>query len=105
MLEQREEHQPPIRTNTYFGVADYARNEHLLACGCRCDRYSRGHFFAAAAEAMRRILVETTRRKAREKRGGDWQRIDFEDLDVTASVSPDETGQPLRRATQPPRHS
>lgn len=51
---------------------------------------SRGHFFAAAAEAMRRILVETARSKAREKRGGDWQRIDFENLDVTTSVSPDQ---------------
>src|SRR5207249_3974453 len=35
---------------------------------------SRGHFFAAAAEAMRRILVENARRKGRRKRGGDWQR-------------------------------
>src|SRR5262249_24287189 len=51
---------------------------------------SRGHFFAAAAEAMRRILVETARGKARAKRGGDWKRIDFEELDVTTSVSPDQ---------------
>jgi RNA polymerase sigma factor (TIGR02999 family) len=51
---------------------------------------SRGHFFAAAAEAMRRILIENARSKAREKRGGDWQRVDFEELDVTASVSPDQ---------------
>jgi RNA polymerase sigma factor (TIGR02999 family) len=51
---------------------------------------SRGHFFAAAAEAMRRILIEAARSKAREKRGGDWQRIDFEDLDVTTSISPDQ---------------
>jgi RNA polymerase sigma factor (TIGR02999 family) len=51
---------------------------------------SRGHFFAAAAEAMRRILVESARSKARDKRGGDWRRVDFEALDVTASVSPDQ---------------
>ena len=51
---------------------------------------SRGHFFGAAAEAMRRILVESARGKAREKRGGDWKRIDFEALDVTTSVSPDQ---------------
>jgi RNA polymerase sigma factor (TIGR02999 family) len=51
---------------------------------------SRGHFFGAAAEAMRRILVESVRSKAREKRGGDWKRIDFEELDVTTSVSPDQ---------------
>jgi RNA polymerase sigma factor (TIGR02999 family) len=51
---------------------------------------SRGHFFAAAAEAMRRILVENARSKAREKRGGDWQRVDFEELDVVGSISPDQ---------------
>ena len=47
----------------------------------------RGHFFAAAAEAMRRILIESARSKACEKRGGDWRRVDFEELDVTNSVS------------------
>jgi RNA polymerase sigma factor (TIGR02999 family) len=51
---------------------------------------SRGHFFAAAAEAMRRILIENARGKARDKRGGDWRRVDFEDLDVTTSVSPEQ---------------
>ena len=38
----------------------------------------RGHFFAAAAEAMRRILVDAARRKSREKHGGDWTRIALE---------------------------
>ena len=51
---------------------------------------SRGHFFAAAAEAMRRILIENARSKAREKRGGDWRRVDFEELDVATSVTPDQ---------------
>jgi RNA polymerase sigma factor (TIGR02999 family) len=51
---------------------------------------SRGHFFAAAAEAMRRILIEAARSKAREKRGGDWQRVDFEELDAASSVTPDQ---------------
>ena len=37
----------------------------------------RGHFFAAAAEAMRRILVENARRKKRVKRGGEFRRQDF----------------------------
>src|SRR6184192_884489 len=37
---------------------------------------NRGHFFAAAAEAMRRILVEGARRRARLKHGGDRQRVD-----------------------------
>ena len=38
----------------------------------------RGHFFAAAAEAMRRILVENARRKGRLKRGGDRQRVELD---------------------------
>ena len=41
---------------------------------------SRGHFFGAAAEAMRRILVENARSRASLKRGGDYQRIDYPDL-------------------------
>ena len=51
---------------------------------------SRGHFFAAAAEAMRRILIESARSKAREKRGGDWLRVDFESFDATTAVTPDQ---------------
>jgi RNA polymerase sigma factor (TIGR02999 family) len=39
---------------------------------------SRGHFFAAAAEAMRRILVNRARDKRRLKRGGDWERVELE---------------------------
>jgi RNA polymerase sigma factor (TIGR02999 family) len=39
----------------------------------------RGHFFAAAAEAMRRILIENARRKKRAKRGGDRKRIELDD--------------------------
>jgi RNA polymerase sigma factor (TIGR02999 family) len=45
---------------------------------------SRGHFFAAAAEAMRRILVENARRKGSHKRGGDRDRADF-DLNLLAA--------------------
>jgi RNA polymerase sigma factor (TIGR02999 family) len=43
---------------------------------------SRGHFFAAAAEAMRRILVEQARRKKRLKRGGQAERLDLADVDI-----------------------
>src|SRR5262249_31293086 len=39
---------------------------------------SRGHFFAAAAEAMRRILIDNARRKRRPKHGGDRQRVDLD---------------------------
>lgn len=50
----------------------------------------RGHFFAAAAEAMRRILIEKARGKGREKRGGDWQRVNLEELDAATCLSPDQ---------------
>ena len=40
---------------------------------------SRGHFFAAAAEAMRRILVDNARRKRRPKHGGDRKRVELDD--------------------------
>ena len=43
---------------------------------------TRGHFFAAAAEAMRRILIEHARRKNAVKRGGNFERVNFENLDV-----------------------
>jgi RNA polymerase sigma factor (TIGR02999 family) len=50
---------------------------------------NRGHFFGAASEAMRRILIENARRKARLKRGGGRERVNIEDLDL-AATSPDE---------------
>ena len=51
---------------------------------------SRGHFFGAAAEAMRRILVDSARRKARVKHGGELQRLDIEpDELLAADVSDD----------------
>jgi RNA polymerase sigma factor (TIGR02999 family) len=43
---------------------------------------SRGHFFAAAAEAMRRILIEAIRRKLSLQRGGDWQRIELDESNL-----------------------
>ena len=51
---------------------------------------SRAHFFGAAAEAMRRILVENARRKARIKHGGDRQRIELHPDLATAPASDDE---------------
>jgi RNA polymerase sigma factor (TIGR02999 family) len=47
---------------------------------------SRGHFFAAAAEAMRRILVDRARRKRRPKHGGDRQRVELDE--ALAAVDP-----------------
>ena len=50
---------------------------------------SRGHFFAAAAEAMRRILIETARRKGRIRHGHGIKRVDLDDVMIAAPV-PDE---------------
>ncbi len=51
---------------------------------------SRGHFYAAAAQAMRRILIERARGKRREKHGGDWKRVDFENFDPVCSTTPEQ---------------
>ncbi len=51
---------------------------------------SRGHFFGAAAEAMRRILVENARRKLRVRHGGDLARIDLDAAELVAALPPDE---------------
>jgi RNA polymerase sigma factor (TIGR02999 family) len=51
---------------------------------------SRGHFFTAAAEAMRRILIERARRRKAAKHGGELRRIDFETLDVADEDRADE---------------
>jgi RNA polymerase sigma factor (TIGR02999 family) len=50
---------------------------------------NRAHFFAAAADAMRRILIDRARRKSAEKRGGDWQRIDLDKVDIAAEADDD----------------
>ena len=50
---------------------------------------NRAYFFGAAAEAMRRILIEHARRKSRLKHGGGQERLNIEDLDL-AATSPDE---------------
>jgi RNA polymerase sigma factor (TIGR02999 family) len=49
---------------------------------------SRGHFFGAAAEAMRRILVESSRQKQRLKRGGNWERLSLAAVDPAAQSPP-----------------
>ena len=59
-----------------------------LVGGENAERWdSRGHFFAAAAEAMRRILVDRARSKAAGKRGGHGKRLDLDQL-ALAAVEP-----------------
>ena len=63
----------------YIRLVDVERAQHWN---------SRGHFFGAAAEAMRRILVESARRQARDKHGGDRSREDLEPSQLAAPKSP-----------------
>jgi RNA polymerase sigma factor (TIGR02999 family) len=51
---------------------------------------SRGHFFAAAAEAMRRILVEKARQRGRLKRGADHQRLDLDAVELSVPKVPED---------------
>jgi RNA polymerase sigma factor (TIGR02999 family) len=51
---------------------------------------SRGHFFAAAAEAMRRILIDSARRKQADKHGGGRQRVDCAEVEAVAAAPPED---------------
>jgi RNA polymerase sigma factor (TIGR02999 family) len=51
---------------------------------------NRAHFFAAAAEAMRRILIDRARRKRAARHGGGQQRVDFQELEVAAPAEDDQ---------------
>ncbi len=81
-------HEPPGQTLQATALVHEA---YLRLVGGAAQPWdSRGHFFAAAAEAMRRILVENARRKKSRKRGGEARRVDLEQVgllenDVSAS--------------------
>ena len=51
---------------------------------------SQGHFYAAAAEAMRRILIDHARARKREKRGGERQKVALNVVDLAKAENPDE---------------
>jgi len=51
---------------------------------------NRSHFFGAAAEAMRRILIERARRRMAAKRGGGAAHVDFDEIEIAAPVADDE---------------
>lgn len=50
----------------------------------------RAHFFGAAAEAMRRILIENARRKQAQRHGGGQQRVDIQDIEIATEAKDDE---------------
>ena len=61
-----------------------------LGADAQPDWQNRAHFFAAASEAMRRILVDRARRKHREKRGGGAEHVDVAELEIAAPVGNEE---------------
>jgi RNA polymerase sigma factor (TIGR02999 family) len=60
-----------------------------LGCGGEQRFENRAHFFAAAAEAMRRILIDHARRKSARKHAGGLERVDLEQIDVPARAEDD----------------
>jgi RNA polymerase sigma factor (TIGR02999 family) len=79
LAAQRLAHEKPGQT---LDATALVHEAYLRLVGARSgsDGWdNRGHFFAAAAESMRRILVERARRKGRLKRGGSRQRVDIAD--------------------------
>src|SRR5262245_57470091 len=62
----------------------------LVGTGAEPHWDGRRHFFAAAAEAMRRILINRARDRGRRKRGGGWRRLRLEHIDLSLAEPPDE---------------
>ena len=78
-------HQPPGQTLQPTALVHEAWLR--LAGDTEQTWQNRAHFFAAAAEAMRRILVENARRKARVRHGGGLRRVEFDGLDAAATAT------------------
>jgi len=62
----------------------------LVGDGAERDWASRGHFFAAAAEAMRRVILDRARNRRRHKRGGAWRQLPLDQVDLLAEEHPDD---------------
>ena len=89
LATQRLEHEKPGQTlqatalvhEAYLRLVDSENPQHWD---------SRGHFFAAAAEAMRRILINLARDKNRLKRGGEFRRLDLDQVDLALDTPAEE---------------
>jgi len=88
LASQKLSHESPGQTLQATALVHEA---YLRLVGSDCGGWqNRTYFFGAAAEAMRRILVEHARKKRSKKRGGDRHRVDFASADVMAEESPDD---------------
>jgi RNA polymerase sigma factor (TIGR02999 family) len=88
LAAQRLSQEPPGQTLQATALVHEAYIR-LVEAECR-NWNSRNHFFMAAAEAMRRILIENARRKRNLKHGGDRQRIDLDDASAALDESSDD---------------
>jgi len=80
LAAQRLAHESPGQTLQATALVHEA---YLRLIGSETPSWnSQGHFFSAAAEAMRRILIENARRKRTEKHGGDLKRVELDGVDV-----------------------
>jgi RNA polymerase sigma factor (TIGR02999 family) len=79
-------HQPPGQTLQATALVHEAFLR--LTAGTRHSWRDRSHFFRAAAEAMRRILIDNARKKSRWKRGGKLERVNLERLELAAETPP-----------------
>ena len=89
LAAQKLAHEPPGQTLQATALVHEAYLR-LVGPDDAQDWEGRGHFFAAAAEAMRRILVDSARRRGRQKRGGGRPRVDLLEADLTVDDPPDE---------------
>src|SRR6516164_6263678 len=82
LAAQRMSHEKPGQT---LQATALVHDAYLRLIGGDVPQHwnSRGHFFAAAAEGMRRILVEAARKKGRQKRGHGFQRIGLDAVEVS----------------------
>jgi RNA polymerase sigma factor (TIGR02999 family) len=88
LAAQKLSHEPPGQTLQATALVHEA---YLRLVGDEPPSWnSRGHFFAAAAEAMRRILVENARRKGRLKRGGAQERTRLDDATLAIEEPPED---------------
>ncbi len=86
---QRLAHEKPGQTLQATALVHEAYLRLLGPSGTEQPWNSRGHFFAAAAEAMRRILVENARRKGRKKHGGELQRGELDESELATTTTDD----------------